>query len=156
MDQDWVFRDTHGKVRLIIEASGRITVTRRYSWNGCSPRMCVFDLSVGTPNGVVHARTGQPKTYYASMIHDALYQFLRVNLPLTRRQADACFLRLMAESDFRPRHIYWAIVRVVGRLVWLAKRASRTWRGSGVPVSALLTPAQSLRGTPGGGDTARA
>jgi hypothetical protein len=156
VDEDRVFRDADGKVRLIIEASGRITVTRHYSWNGCSPKMCVFDFIVGTPDGVVHARTGRPKTYFASMVHDALDQFLRANSPLSRRQADACFLRLMAESDFALRYVYWAAVRVFGRLVWRAKRASRGWRGTGVPVSALLGPAQSLRGTPGTGDPGRA
>jgi hypothetical protein len=36
--------------------------------------------------GVVNARTGHRETYYASMVHDALYQFLADGLPLTRVQ----------------------------------------------------------------------
>ena len=83
--EDQVFLDTTGKVRLILERGGRITVTREYAWNGCSPKVCIFDLLVGTPDGVVHVRTGRPKTYFASMVHDALYQFLRCNSPITRR-----------------------------------------------------------------------
>jgi len=135
--QDHAYRDARGKVRLIIEAGGRITVTRGYSWNGCSPKICVLDLLIGTPDGVVHARTGRPKTYFASFVHDALYQFLRVDAPMSRRQADACFLRLMAASDFSLRYLYWAAVRVAGWLVWHGKRYVRKWSGEAVDLRAL-------------------
>lgn len=101
--EDYVFRDKSGAVRLIIEQSGAITVTRGYAWNGCSPKICVWDFLLGTPDGVVYARTGRPKTYYASLIHDALYQFLPDGLPVGRRDADAFFLRLLEESEFAPR-----------------------------------------------------
>lgn len=136
--EDRVFFDSSGKVRLILEAGGQITVTRRYAWNGCSPKFCLFDVLIGTPDGVVHARTGRPKTYYASMVHDALYQFLNTDTPLTRRQADDAFVRLMSESDFSLRWIYWAAVRLFGWLVWRAKSSARKWRGLGVPVGALM------------------
>ena len=66
------------------------------------------------------------------------FVFLGASSPVTRRQADACFLRLMSEFDFALRWVYWAAVRVFGRLVWHAKRARRNWRGTGVPVGALL------------------
>ena len=138
MGEDRIFFDASRRVRLIIEADGRITVPRGYSWNGCSPKVCVWDLLIGTPDGVVHARTGRPKTYFASMVHDALYQFLRANSPLTRRQADRCFLQLMAASEFSPRYVYWVAVRAFGRLVWHGKNRVRYWRGTGMVVSALL------------------
>ncbi len=70
--EDYVFTDQTGVVRLIIERDGRVTVTRDYAWNGCSPKLCVWDVLFGTPDGVVHAHTGRPKTYYASLVHDAL------------------------------------------------------------------------------------
>lgn len=70
--EDRIFFDSSGKVRLVLEKGGRITVTRGYAWNGCTPKMCFLDLLIGTPDGVVHAVTGRPKTYYASMVHDAL------------------------------------------------------------------------------------
>lgn len=41
--EDLVFRDKKGKVRLVIRASGRITVLKGYAWNACSPKFCVFD-----------------------------------------------------------------------------------------------------------------
>lgn len=59
---DQVFLDATGKVRLVIETGGRMTVTRGYSWNGCSPKFCFLDLLIGTPDGVVDADTGRPKT----------------------------------------------------------------------------------------------
>ena len=100
---------TRGPLRLLIERNGAITVTRGYTWNGCSPKVFVLDLLFGTPEGVVNARTGQRKTYYASMVHDALYQFLADGLPLTRVQADRCFLLLMRESSFLLAPLYWLV-----------------------------------------------
>jgi len=136
--EDRIFYDSSWKVRLILEKGGRITVTRGYAWNGCSPKICVFDLLIGTPDGVANARTGRPKTYYASMVHDALYQFLTVDSPISRRQADKAFLILMAESEFSLRWIYWAAVRAFGWLVWKAKSKRRQWGGRGISVSSLM------------------
>ena len=126
---DLVFRDTSGAVRLLVAADGLITVTRDYAWNGCSPKLCVFDILIGTPDGVVHAGTGRPKTYYASLIHDALYQFLPDGLPLRRRDADRCFRMLLAESHFAPRWLYWLVVRAIGWIVWRATRRVRELHG---------------------------
>lgn len=128
-DVDYAYFDLKGKVRLIIEKDGQITVTKGYSWNGCSPKVRIFDINIGTPDGVVHKHTGHPKTYYASLVHDALYQFLRANSPITRCQADDCFLRLMKESEFCLRYIYWAAVRVLGWIVWSGKKLKRKWKG---------------------------
>ena len=135
---DQVFVDSSGKVRLVIETTGRMTVTRGYAWNGCSPKICFLDLLIGTPDGAVSATTGQPKTYFASMVHDALYQFLRAGSPITRPQADRCFLRLMAASEFSLRNVYWLAVRAFGWLVWHGKRIKRQWNGSGLLVANLL------------------
>ncbi|MBI5584548.1 MAG: hypothetical protein HY892_12070 [Deltaproteobacteria bacterium] len=137
VSQDLVFRDAEGKVRLVVEVGGRLTVMAGYAWNGCSPKVCVLDILVGTPDGAVHERTGKPKTYFASMVHDALYQFLDAESPITRVQADGCFFRLMAESDFVLRHLYWLAVRAFGRLVWQGKKTVRKWRGEVVPIPLL-------------------
>ena len=132
--QDCAFKDKKGKVRLILERGGRMTVTRGYSWNGCSPKFCVFDILIGTPDGVVDSRTGRPKTYHASLIHDALYQFVPDGLPLTQHDADRCFLRLMEETGFRPRLLYFSAVWLFGGLVWRAKRYVRKTAGTAVPL----------------------
>jgi hypothetical protein len=140
VNEDLVFRDEKGKVRMVIEAGGRLTVMRGYAWNGCSPKICFLDILIGTPDGAVYGPTGRQKAYFASMVHDALYQFLNAGSPITRKQADACFLRLLGESEFVLRHFYWLAVRLFGWLVWRTKKTVRKWRGETVPVSLLSTP----------------
>jgi hypothetical protein len=130
IQSEQLFFDRKGRLRLVMRTDGTITITAGYSWNGCSPKFCLFDLVLGTPDGVVHARTGRPKTYFASMIHDALYQFLPAGLPLSRREADRIFLRLMEESEFGPRRIYWLAVRALGWFMRPAIAKSRGHRGT--------------------------
>lgn len=128
--EDLAFRDKTGAVRLILKRSGAVTVTERYAWDGCSPKFCIFDVLLGTPDGVVDSTTKLPKTYYASLIHDALYQFLLDGLPFTRREADRCFLRLMGQTGFAPRYLYWAAVRTFGWLFVAQHRYKRKNRGT--------------------------
>ena len=132
VQETYVFYDSNGEIRLIIEPDGRISVTRGYAWNGTSPKVCFFDILLGTPDGVVHADTGRPKTYFASMVHDALYQFLREGSPYSRRDADRFFIMLMRESEFGPAPLYWLAVRFFGRLGWRGKQVRRHWKGSSV------------------------
>jgi hypothetical protein len=142
IDSDRFFFDRKGHLRLVVGADGRITVTAGYAWNGCSPKVCLFDILVGTPDGVVHDVTCRPKTYFASMVHDALYQFLQADLPYTRRQADEIFLRMMAESDFAPRYVYWLAVRVLGGIMRFMISAKRGHDGQGVAAHAFLDERQ--------------
>ena len=126
---DYVFFDSAGKAWLMIDKHGKITVLRGYSWNGCTPKICVLDLLIGTPEGAVYEGTGKRKTYYASLVHDALYQFLREASPLTRGDADRFFLRLMQESDFVLARVYWLVVRALGWAFWHGTSRKREWRG---------------------------
>ena len=135
-DRDYAFKDKTGVVRLILEEGGHITVTRGYAWDGCSPKFCLFDLLIGTPDGTVHARTGKPKTYFASLVHDALYQFVPEGLPLSRHDADRCFLRLMSETQFRLRYIYFFAVWAFGGLVRRVERYSRKTAGTKIELKA--------------------
>ena len=128
--EDIAFRDKTGAVRLIVRRPGTITVTQRYAWDGCSPKVCVCDIVLGTPDGVVDSNTKQPKTYYASLVHDALYQFLLDGLPFKRWQADRCFLLLMRETGFAPRHLYWLAVRLLGWAFVAQHRFKRRNRGT--------------------------
>jgi hypothetical protein len=143
--EDHVYRDKKGKVRLILEQGGRMIVTRGYAWNGCSPKVCLFDILIGTPDGAVHTSTGRPKAYFASLIHDALYQFLVLKPPVSRTQADRCFLKLLQESDFALAYVYWLAVRVAGRFVWQGKQLARKWHGQGVTLTGLVAGQQPSR-----------
>jgi len=112
--KDYEFADPKGNVRLIIKADGAITVPKGYAWDGCTPKVCLLDVLVGVPDGAVHVRTGKPKTYHASLIHDALYQFLDSGLPYSRGDADDFFLNLLTENGFIPRYVYYWAVRLFG------------------------------------------
>jgi hypothetical protein len=125
-----LFRDKKGVVRLILEPDGRITVTKGYAWNGCSPKVCFWDFLVGTPEGVVHAVTEKRKTYFASLLHDALYQFIPDGLPLKRRHADRIFRDLLRESDFAPWLPYWLAVYAFGWIVMRSTRVKRQTSGT--------------------------
>ena len=148
-ESDYAFFDAKGRLRLLVERNGAITVTRGYTWNGCSPKFFVLDLLFGTPEGVVNARSGHRKTYYASMVHDALYQFLADGLPLTRMQADHCFLFLMRESSFRLASLYWLFVRAFGGLMHFATRRYRHWNGSAMRMGPEVPAPQPLPAAPG-------
>jgi hypothetical protein len=134
---DFAFKDKIGIVRLILFRNGKITVTKGYAWDGCSPKFCIFDILIGTPDGVVDSRTRKPKTYYASLVHDALYQFLPDGVPLIRKQADGCFLKLMTETGFAPRHIYHVAVRIFGGLFTHVGRRIRKSKGIRIPLREL-------------------
>ncbi len=134
---DFAFKDKTGIVRLILLRNGKMTVNKSYAWDGCSPKICIFDMLFGTPDGVVDSRTRKPKTYHASLIHDALYQFLPAGVPLTRKQADSCFLRLMNETGFAPRHIYHLAVRIFGGLFAHVGRRIRKSNGMRIPLHEL-------------------
>lgn len=127
--QDLDFRDKGGVTRVKLRRPNLLVVTQGYAWDGCSPKVCILDIVIGTPDGVIDSRTKQPKTYYASLVHDALYQFLRDGLPCSRRQADACFLALMRATGFVPRGLYWLAVRLLGGLFVLQHRYKRKNRG---------------------------
>jgi hypothetical protein len=125
-EHDQEFRDVDGKVRLILWKSGLITVSSGYSWDGCSPTFQIFDLLIGVPDGATDIRTGMPKTYYASLIHDALCQFYDQGLGMTWLQVNQCFLRLLEEADFAPRRIYYWMVKIYsGRLRNAVRRLRR-------------------------------
>jgi hypothetical protein len=128
--EDLDFKDKSGAIRLKLRRPRQVTVTKDYAWDGCTPKACLFDIVFGVPDGVVDSRTGQPKAYHASLVHDALYQFLRDGLPFTRRQADAFFLALLRETGFGPRRLYWLAVRAFGGLIVLQHRYKRKNRGT--------------------------
>ena len=132
---DFAFKDKTGIVRLILHRNGKMTVTKGYAWDGCSPKICFFDILFGTPDGVIDSGTKKPKTFYASLVHDALYQFLPDGVPLARKQADGCFLRLMTETGFAPRHIYHLAVRIFGGLFTHIGRRIRKSKGTRIPLS---------------------
>ena len=132
------FRDRTGSERLVIYPDGRALIRAHYAWDGCTPKFAVFDIAFGTPDGVPNERTRKPKTYYASLVHDVLYQFIDVHLPIARRDADEAFFDLLVRDSFAPRYVYWSAVRLFGGLSRQITRRKRRYAGRRV----LLTDGQ--------------
>jgi hypothetical protein len=130
------FVDKKGKRRLEIHPNGDARVLARYSWDGCTPKFCVFDIVFGTPDGIPNQVTKKPKAYYASLLHDVLYQFLDAGLPLSRAQADKVFLEILTRDRFAPREVYYVAVRLFGGMFRLLTRWKRSHAGRRVPLSA--------------------
>lgn len=105
-ENDWITIETNQTfIEIRMKKEG-------YSWDGCSPKFNIYDMIFGTSDGVVDKRSGKPKAFYASMIHDVLYQF--TDHGFTRKQVDIIFLYLMKEYDFRPAKLYYHAVRTFG------------------------------------------
>jgi len=105
---------------LSISDNGTITVKGShpdgYGWDGCTPKMNLLHITWGIFDGKLKQfgeGNYKPYTYYASMIHDVLYQYKRC-VPVTRKEADLIFYTMMKESGFMWAHIYYIFVRVFG------------------------------------------
>ena len=119
-DSDW----------LRIGKDGLLTVKgsndRGYAWDGCSPKINLLQITWGTADGMLDFRTAKPLTYYASMIHDALYQYKK-DVPVSRREADLLFTKILRDAGFIWWWLYGFAVIVGGSLYggWKTKQ-SRT------------------------------
>lgn len=59
------------------------------------------------------------RTFYASLIHDCLYQIAEDHADsLDRRVVDEIFLDLLEVFRFRPAKLYYSVVRLLGGLFW--------------------------------------
>jgi hypothetical protein len=84
-----------------------------YAWDGCSPKWNFIDLIFGTPDGRFDYKTDKQITYYASMIHDALYQY-KSQIELSRKDVDIIFKLNLQKSGFMLGRIYYYAVRLFG------------------------------------------
>ena len=134
-DKSYAFFDRKGKCRLEIHSNGDARVLSGYAWDGCTPKFSIFDILVGTPDGVPNERTKKPKTYYASLVHDVLYQFLEINPDVPKAAADKIFLELLARDGFAPRYIYYIAVSAFGGLSHRFTRWKRSYEGKRVAIS---------------------
>ena len=124
LDKDYEYKSSILNVAykndwISIDPEGHIHVKKGYAWNGCSPKINFLDMIIGTPEGAINPATGKPKTYYASMIHDALYQFSKdLKDKISRRQADNVFREMLRAEEFLPADIYYAAVRMFAGQFW--------------------------------------
>lgn len=109
------YQDPHGF--LIIRTDGLICINasclQGYAWDGCTPKWELLDFTFGTPDGRFDYITEKPITYFASMVHDILYQF-KSEVPISRFDADRLFYIILKESGFIWAGLYYLMVRLVG------------------------------------------
>jgi len=112
-----------------------INARRTYSWDGCSPKRWFYWLAIiGTPDWhkkeieidtLVSNTAGQwlvekknvfwQLTDHASLVHDALYQYLD-SIPLEKPQVDRLFYEMLKEAGMLCclRWIYFMAVKIFG------------------------------------------
>ena len=60
-----------------------------------------------------------PKTYYASLVHDSLYQIRSDHVDtLSRLAVDKLFYRILKAYNFFPAPLYYQATRLLGKFVW--------------------------------------
>jgi len=100
---------------LRLDEDGLITVKANnngYAWDGCTPKFNLLDIVVvGVPDGIIDIKTMKPKTYYASLVHDAFYQYLE-DVPVTKSEVDRLFFEMLGE--FWLRRVYYFMVKHFG------------------------------------------
>ncbi len=90
-----------------------------YAWDGCSPKIKIKDIYLGTMEAVLNFETKQSKTYYASLIHDIFYQFSKdLKFFIRRKEVDREFFALLIRDSFRYAKLYYLAVRLFGWLFW--------------------------------------
>jgi hypothetical protein len=102
-----------------IAGDGLLTIDAGYRWDGCTPKWAFFDMVFGTPEGILDNASGKSKTYYASLVHDALYQLSTYTFSINERLiADNLFYTMLREADFKAAVLYHAVVKTFGRHLW--------------------------------------
>jgi hypothetical protein len=108
-----------GESSSVITIYGTNPKNKGYAWDGCSPKFQMLDLIFGTPDGAVSENTGKAATYFASMVHDVLYQFHEeFKGKISRKQVDRIFLDEMEKEHFMPARMYYMMVRALGWMYW--------------------------------------
>ena len=81
-----------------------------YAWDGCTPKYSFLGLKiVGVPDGHIDIETMKPKTYYASLVHDAFYQYLE-DVPVTKKEIDKLFVKMLEERYFPLARFYFLVM----------------------------------------------
>jgi len=91
------------------------TTQNGYAWDGCTPKIDLLDLCLGTPDGKTNPITEKPIAYYASLVHDAIYQF-KEEIPIGRKDTDMLFKLILKDEGFFWSNVYYFFVRLFGPL----------------------------------------
>ncbi len=112
---DWLQITDNGQISVL----GSNPKCRGYAWDGCSPKFFFLDVYFGTPDGIIDLEMAKPETYYASLLHDVLYQFRHeYKDQISRKITDQIFLDELKKRDFSLSGLYFWVVRLFGWIYW--------------------------------------
>lgn len=116
-ENDWMRLTPEG----VIIVKG--THIQGYAWDGCSPKWKFKNIYFGTPESILNKFTDRSRTFYASLIHDILYQFsYDLKYIIDRKEADLEFYKIMDRDNFELKNLYYHMVRLFGWPGWYLKR----------------------------------
>jgi hypothetical protein len=102
------FGDDKGNVWLTITHKS-IIISKDYAWNGCSPKKW-WGFWWGTPDF--------EKTIIASLVHDALTQFVNTeHFPFTQYECDNIFKNILHQNNSKVEYIYYIGVRIGSNVI---------------------------------------
>ena len=96
LEKDFMGKDKKGRLWVFITQNGILGILKGYAWDGAT------------------LAPDYPEIYEATLVHDALYQFLERGMPLSRKQIDDIFLKMMENQNFKYAKIYYRAVRLFG------------------------------------------
>jgi len=103
----------------VVVVKGARREFKGYAWDGCSPKVKIKDVYLGTLEGVLNFETGNSKTYYASLVHDVFYQFSKQVRPFVRRkEVDRESYVILKRDGFFYSRLYYFAVRLFGWIFW--------------------------------------
>jgi len=97
---------------------GLLMLKKSFTWNGCSPKIVVFGMVFGTPEGVIDESTGESKTKVASGVHDLLLTYKKElkKIGITKKKIDQEFYCQLKKTGFESARLYYRAVRLLGFL----------------------------------------
>lgn len=105
-------RDIHFENKWLTIKDGDLVIKTGYAWDGCSPCLSILGLFyLGPPDGA--QLLGNPATYHASLVHDALCQF-RHQIPISKATSVAIFRELLDKVKFPLARLYATAVALFG------------------------------------------
>jgi len=123
---------------LSLKENGDLEIRGGYAWNGCSPKTAGLGTVFGTPEGALpqsrekeeiesnlekkgytDLHWNHPRTYYATLVHDSLYQISDYRAKqIDRKDADLIFFDILRAYRFPAARLYYLVVRIFGRYYW--------------------------------------
>lgn len=98
-------------IAQIIPSQGLLYVYQNYSFDGCTPKFKICNHICGVSDGGV-TDEGLPRLYHASLKHDVLCQFYKLDIPYSRKEIDKEFKKDLTRVKWEFINLYYKVVRL--------------------------------------------